>query len=125
MRWRFIDPNNRAEADERAAVLTKIDAWWRALQCQTGALAALFAQKAKWDVPGWMEQHLQTIDPRLLWEYGPAVRGVGASARDHAGVVSHVGSLVPPFQGLNEGAAGYPGLRCAPPWAISCGPFGA
>jgi hypothetical protein len=77
MRWQFIDPNNRSEAAERAAVTARIDSWWREFQAKTGDLAALFSRKAKWDLPEWMAQHLSAIHPNLMWEFGPAARNGG------------------------------------------------
>lgn len=77
MRWRFIDPNNRPEAAERAAVTSRIDSWWREFQGKSSDLTALFSQKAKWDLPEWMARHLGAVDPKLMWEYGPPVRGNG------------------------------------------------
>ena len=38
-------------------------------------LDRLFANQLEWDLVGWMEQHLQSIDPRLLWEFGPGSTG--------------------------------------------------
>jgi hypothetical protein len=77
MRWRFIDPTNLPETAEREAVISRIDSWWRQFQARTDELRALFSAKAKWELPEWMERHLQTIDSRLMWEFGPAVRGKG------------------------------------------------
>jgi hypothetical protein len=77
MRWRFSDPNNRPESAERATVTARIDSWWREFQGKTGDLAALFSQKAKWDMPEWMARHLGAVHPNLMWEFAPAVRGDG------------------------------------------------
>src|SRR5205807_8367784 len=77
MRWRFIDPQNRPEAAERNAVTAKIDSWWSEFQGKTDEIVALFSQKAKWDLPEWMAQHLQAIHASLMWEFGPPVRGIG------------------------------------------------
>lgn len=77
MRWRILDSANTREAAQRQAVIQKIDAWWKAFQDKTGDLAALFKQKAKWDLPAWMDHHFHAIDPRMMWEYGPAVQGEG------------------------------------------------
>ena len=73
MRWRFIDPNNRPEIAEREAIIAKIDSWWRTFQERTADLSALFSRKVEWDLAEWMWQHLQDIDPKLMWEFGPAV----------------------------------------------------
>jgi hypothetical protein len=77
MRWRFIDPKNRPEAVERSVVMGKIESWWREFQGKAKEIVSLFSQKAKWDLPGWMGEHLQAIHPSLMWEYGPRVHGVG------------------------------------------------
>jgi hypothetical protein len=77
MRWRFIDPENLLEAAERSSFVTSIDSWWRTFQRKTTKIAELFAQKAKWDLPAWMEKHLQSIHPSLMWEFGQAVDGPG------------------------------------------------
>lgn len=77
MRWRFIDPNNMLEAAERSAVVAKIDQWWKEFESKTSEITALFSRKAEWDLPEWMEQHLQSIHPSIMWEYGPAVCGEG------------------------------------------------
>jgi hypothetical protein len=55
----------------------KIDSWWAEFAARAGDLDDLFAQRTKWDLPAWMEEHLQRIHERLMWEFGPAVRGEG------------------------------------------------
>jgi len=77
MRWRFIDANNRPETAERSAICAKIDAWWQEFTSKTDLISALFSQKAKWDLPNWMAEYLQRIHSKLMWEFGPAVRGNG------------------------------------------------
>jgi hypothetical protein len=77
MRWQFHNPDNRLEAANRQAIVAKIDSWWREFEVKTGDIAALFSKKADWNLPDWMERHLQVIHPKLMWEYGPAVRGNG------------------------------------------------
>lgn len=77
MRWRFIDPKNRQEIAERNGVIERIDAWWRAFASMSNDIPAVFAQKANWDLPEWMEEHLEGIDPNLMWEFGGALKGPG------------------------------------------------
>src|SRR5262245_19972607 len=77
MRWRFIDPTNQAEVIERNAIVARIDFWWREFQAKTAELDSLFSRKANWDLPEWMEEHLEAIHPDLMWEYGEAIHGVG------------------------------------------------
>lgn len=70
LRWRFPDPR---EADARAKVQQRIDAWWRAFSAKTQDLEALFTRRARWDLPGWMHEHLHAITPDIFWEFGPGL----------------------------------------------------
>lgn len=76
MRWIYFN-DNPDEAAEREAIVAKIDAWWRAFESKVDDLRALFKRKANWDLPQWMADHLHSIHPQIMWEYGPAVRGDG------------------------------------------------
>ena len=76
MRWKFYTPGERPEEDaQRAAVVARIDAWWQAFVGKAAELDRLFSDQEKWDLVGWMQQHLQSIDPRLVWEFGPGSTG--------------------------------------------------
>lgn len=77
MRWLYYDRSNRSEAAEHDRILRKIEQWWSEFRRNTDRLDALFRQAEQWDLPGWMDQHLQGIDPRLMWEFGPAINGDG------------------------------------------------
>jgi hypothetical protein len=77
MRWLFRDEKNTGETQTFEETLQRIDAWWQAFEMQSKNLEALFAGSAKWDLPEWMAENLQSIDERLMWEYGPAVNGSG------------------------------------------------
>lgn len=77
MRWLFHDPNDRQEVEERSELLRQIDAWWAEFAGRSADLRATFKRQAQMDVPAWMQAHLQTVDPRLCWEYGPALCGDG------------------------------------------------
>jgi hypothetical protein len=77
MRWLTIDPTNRREAAYRAEKLKAIDAWWREFPLVSDRIAAQFSGDASLDLPAWMETHLGGIDPRLMWEFGPAISGTG------------------------------------------------
>ncbi|MCI0360514.1 MAG: hypothetical protein L0211_18710 [Planctomycetaceae bacterium] len=72
MRWLFADPANSLEMAHRNQVFGAIDAWWRAFQGKTTDLSALFHRKSDWDLVRWMHDYLGAVDPRLMWEYGPA-----------------------------------------------------
>jgi hypothetical protein len=77
MRWRFHDPSNLQEKSQHDRIVRLIDEWWNAFAAKTDDLAALFSQRLQWDLPAWMDEHLHAIDPRLYWEFGPALRGDG------------------------------------------------
>ena len=77
MRWYFPDPDDRREAAARKRTLARIEDWWDAFAAKAAAIDALFQGKKQWDLPGWMNDTLQAIDPNLMWEYGPAVRTKG------------------------------------------------
>ncbi len=70
MRWQFIDPKNQLECAERAAVIAKIESWWRNLEGKTDQISALFSQKAQWDLPDWVAEHqarsIHACDIRVL-----------------------------------------------------------
>ena len=77
MRWLFPDPDDRTEAAAHKRVLARIDDWWDRFEGKSQALSDLFKGKKKWDLPGWMEETLQAIDPHIMWEFGPAVKTEG------------------------------------------------
>ena len=73
MRWKFFTPDESPEEDRaRAAALARIEEWWQAFSARTEDLERFFDNQAQWDLAGWMQQHLQSIDPHLMWEFGPA-----------------------------------------------------
>jgi hypothetical protein len=73
VRWIYFNDNPQ-EAAEREAIVAKIDAWWRAFEGKVDDLRAHFKGKARWDLPRWMDDNLHPIHPKIMWEYGPAVR---------------------------------------------------
>ncbi len=70
MRWLFHNPDNPTEAERHQAVLESIRQWWAAFQAKESDLLALFANRADWDLPGWVRKHLNAVDDRLMWEFG-------------------------------------------------------
>jgi hypothetical protein len=76
-RWLYYDAAAPAAAAHHQRILDRIDAWWRAFRGRVERLELLLSGKGKWDLPLWMERHLQIIDPRLMWEFGPALKGKG------------------------------------------------
>ncbi|MBM3997259.1 MAG: hypothetical protein FJ303_24390 [Planctomycetes bacterium] len=76
-RWVYAEHASATEAKRRAAIEKKIDAWWKAFEGKTDQIGKLFLRKAEWDLPAWMDKHLQCLDQRIMWEYGPALSGEG------------------------------------------------
>jgi hypothetical protein len=75
VRWRFPDSKDDVERQARAAVEHRIAAFWRAFESTAPRIDALFSRRAQWDLPSWMHQHIDAIDPALMWEFGPGLRG--------------------------------------------------
>lgn len=65
------------EAAMQTDLTRKIDAWWAEFTARTGVLRDVFARRRKWDLPSWMQKHLQAINEYLMWEFGPAIHGNG------------------------------------------------
>lgn len=77
MRWLYYNKSRQSEVSEYDRVLRKIDAWWDEFSRNADRLEGLFRQTEDWDLPDWMNRHLQGIQPELMWEFGPAVNGRG------------------------------------------------
>ena len=89
MRWVYFDGNDSDEAAFHADTLLGEDGRLVASVCREDAhdLEDLFKRQVqKWDLPAWMNRHLQAIDSSLMWEYGPACSAAGAPTRHHARV---------------------------------------
>lgn len=77
MRWEYLDPPLPEDRRAKARTLAAIDRWWAAFRDHAPALDDSFRAGSGFDVPAFMHEHLRPVDPRLMWEYGPAVRGRG------------------------------------------------
>ena len=77
MRWQFSDPTNETERARREATLARIDAFWRGFAEHHDDFAATFRKESDFDLVGWMQSNLGGVDPRIMWEFGPAVSGPG------------------------------------------------
>ena len=51
--------------------------WWKDFQREATRIDALFQGKEEWDLPQFMEDHLNAISPDLMWEFGPAINESG------------------------------------------------
>jgi len=72
-RWHTYEPGFPDETERRREMEISIESWWKAFAGKTSDLSLLFQNKADWDLPGWMHTHLNAIDRRLLWEFGPGI----------------------------------------------------
>jgi hypothetical protein len=77
MRWEFLEPATPEDARRRARTLAAIDRWWAAFRDHAPRIGATFLRKDDLDVAAFMQEHLQPIDPRLMWEFGPALKTKG------------------------------------------------
>ena len=76
MRWKYFTAGENPEEDDlRHSVAGRIDAWWDAFRGRADDLERFFNNEGEWDLAGWMREHLQSIDPRLMWEFGPGASG--------------------------------------------------
>jgi hypothetical protein len=73
MRWLYFDPSNSQEAAAHAAVVSRMDEWWKQFAAKTDDLLDLFTQRSQWDLPAWMDRELRAVSADLMWEFGPAV----------------------------------------------------
>lgn len=73
VRWFTYEPGDPREEQRREELERLIDSWWVAFEETTDALEAHFKRRERWDLPGWMQQHLQAIHPGLMWEFGPGL----------------------------------------------------
>lgn len=77
MRWLYYNKLDSSEAAAHEQTIRQIDAWWREFSRNTERLDALFRQDEQWDLPEWMHENLQSINPEMMWEFGPALNGRG------------------------------------------------
>jgi hypothetical protein len=70
MVWKFLDLHAARGARKRDAILGQIDRWWHEFRSRTPDLDALFHGRKDWDLPGWIETHLHSINRNLMWEFG-------------------------------------------------------
>lgn len=76
-RWIYSNPDLPSEAKFKKEIIEKIDRWWSAFSQKTQELNDCFTGKTKWDVSKWMSENLHAIDPKLMYEFGPAIKGPG------------------------------------------------
>jgi hypothetical protein len=75
MRWKFGGKGDKEYQAYRAEMSRRIDDWWKAFARDEGKIVASFKKGSDWDLPRWMAEHLHAIDERIMWEYGPGLKG--------------------------------------------------
>jgi len=75
MRWIFCEAPD--ELERREAAVARMDAFWRGFAEHTGDFEAVFRQESDFDLVEWMQTHLGSVDPGIMWEFGPATSGKG------------------------------------------------
>lgn len=76
-RWDYQIGVAEDEATERRELESKVAGWWSAFSDKRHEIDDLFNRRAKWDLPEWMAETLQSIDDELMWEFGGAIRTEG------------------------------------------------
>lgn len=77
MRWLYPDPADKREATARAAIDKQVDAWWQAFAANCVEIQRVFKSQSKFDLVAFMRRALNTIDDRIMWEFGPGVKRKG------------------------------------------------
>jgi hypothetical protein len=77
MRWLYYNASDPEESTAHTSIERNIDDWWYQFACKANDIDDLFSHRSEWDLPAWMERHLQAISADLMWEFGQAVRGDG------------------------------------------------
>lgn len=77
MRWLYADPTSPTEAAYVQETIAAIDRWWQAFQGHAGDIAKACQRRTSFDLPRFMEDHLQAIHPELMWDFGPALKQPG------------------------------------------------
>lgn len=76
MRWRFPFALSPAEAEERAATLRNIDAWWEEFAAASSDMLGAFAREREFDFADFMLRAFSNrVHPGVMWEFGPAPDG--------------------------------------------------
>lgn len=87
MRWMF--PETDKEKAGHKDVLARIKLWWTVFSDREREISAGFSgEEVELDIADFMQETLQAIHPRLMWEYGPGIEGKGhrlviTSENDH------------------------------------------
>jgi hypothetical protein len=76
MRWRFAEDTDPVEARSRGAVREAIDRWWEAFAKNADRVDEHFRDRKEFDLRSLMD-HLSSVDPNIMWEFGPPVEKPG------------------------------------------------
>ncbi len=77
MRWLYPDLADEREAAARMAIDKQIDSWWKAFAANCGEIRKTFKRQSKFDLVNFMRKELNSVDDRIMWEFGPGVAKKG------------------------------------------------
>jgi hypothetical protein len=72
MRWRFP---SHAERAAQGPHLARMDAWWSAFAEMQGRIVDHFRGRGELDLPSWIRENLDPVDPRIMWEFSGDASG--------------------------------------------------
>lgn len=86
MRWMFYDDDKSEETKLRKDILTSIDSWWDEFEQNKEKIYSVFKSiaeseedwndKVSW-LENWMHINLHSINPHIMWEFGPSIQKKG------------------------------------------------
>lgn len=76
MRWLYPDPLDHEENAARKAVVSRIEKWWQAFAAHADAIHAYLHGAGDFDLPEFMQSHMEDVDPHLGWEFGAIRAGL-------------------------------------------------
>ena len=75
MPWKYVMPNDVESLQRRESTVQRISAWWDEFVRRVPKIEAHLVGTEPWDLPGWMNERIATIHPRLRWEFGQDLGG--------------------------------------------------
>ena len=75
MRWKFVDPQDASETTRRNRMSRRIERWWELFAARARDMDLMLRGKLRWDLQGWMEENLQSLEPSLSWEFSTDAEG--------------------------------------------------
>jgi len=74
-RWAFGNTADAAWVAQHEEKLEAIDGWWKAFEAYSPELEKVLQGQHLATLEAWMQEHLASLDPEIMWEFGPGLRG--------------------------------------------------